>query len=101
MIRRLVMLIALALTVVVMTGPALAASDTTTMTGTVATIDKNGKSFTLKADKEEKMHTFQVKDASVIKQLKKGQHVQVTYKKDGSQMVAEKITDKPRAAAKK
>jgi uncharacterized protein GlcG (DUF336 family) len=100
MARTLLMLVALTLALAIMTGPALAASETT-MIGTVAAVDKDGKAFTLKADHDEKMYRFQAKDASVIGKVKKGQHIQVTYRKDGAQMIADKVADKARTASKK
>jgi Cu/Ag efflux protein CusF len=107
MTRNLIPLIALAL-ILGTAHAAFAAAENTKMIGTISDIDKGHKFFTLKADHDEQAYRFEVPSPAVVNKLKKGQHVEVVYRKGNdpsrgsdSQLFAESVVDKPRKAAAK
>ena len=102
MTRKLIALIALAL-ILGTAHAAFAAAENTKMIGTISDIDKGHKLFTLKADHDEQAYRFEVPNPAVLNKLKKGQHIEVVYRKgsDASQLIAESVVDKPRKAAAK
>ncbi|TMQ26186.1 MAG: hypothetical protein E6K82_05325 [Candidatus Rokuibacteriota bacterium] len=105
MMKRLTMLVSLLLVIAVMTVPAFALSVPGMKhheTGNVTAIDKNAKTFTLTADKDQKKYTFEVKDPALLNTLRTGEHVRVAYSKKGAQLIASGISEKTaRTASRK
>jgi hypothetical protein len=63
-------------------------------TGNVTAVDKSGRTFTVKADKDQKPYIFQVKDRGLLNTLRVGEHVRVAYSKHGAQLIADSVSEK-------
>jgi len=97
MVKKLTMLLSLLLVVAVMTVPAFALSVPGMKhheTGNITAIDKDGKTFTLTSDKDQKKQMFEVKDSALLAKLRTGEHVRVSYKKDGAKLIASDVVEK-------
>ena len=97
MAKKLTMLLSLLLVVAVMTVPAFALSVPGMKhheTGNVSAIDKDGKTFTVTSDKDQKKQMFEVKDPALFAKLRAGEHVRVSYEKKGAKLIATNVTEK-------
>ena len=97
MAKKLTMLVSLLLVVAVMTVPAFALSVPGMKhheTGRVTAIDKDAGTFTVTGDKDQKKYTFEMKDRAKLATLKTGEHVRVSYKKDGARFLATDVTER-------
>jgi Cu/Ag efflux protein CusF len=94
--KKLTMLVSLLLVVAVMTVPAFALSVPGMKhheTGKIASIDKDAGSFTVTGDKDQKKYTFELKDRTSLANLRTGEHVRVSYKKDGAKLLATDVKE--------
>jgi Cu/Ag efflux protein CusF len=90
--------LSLVLAVVLVAGPAFAA--THKMTGDIKAIDPDAKTFTLSEHKMlrgQKEYTFSVNDSALLSNLRSGERVRVTYDKQGQRLLARDI--RPMSAA--
>ena len=97
MAKKLTMLVSLLLVVAVMTVPAFALSVPGMKhheTGRISAIDKDAGTFTVTGDKDQKKYTFEMKDRAKLATLRTGEHVRVSYKKEGAKLVATQVTEK-------
>ena len=95
--KKLTLLLSVLLLVAVTTGPAYALSVPFMghhETGRITAIDKDARMVTVTGDKDGKSYSFQVKDRALLTNLRQGEHVKVSYKKQGAQLVATKITER-------
>lgn len=84
--------LSLVLALVLVAGPAVAASHQ--MTGDVRAINQDAKTFTLSEHKMlrgQKEQTFRVSDPALLSNLKTGERVRVTYEKQGQERIARGI----------
>ena len=91
------MLVSLLLVVAVMTVPAFALSVPGLRhheTGRISAIDKDAGNFTVTGDKDQKKYTFEMKDRASLASLRTGEHVRVSYKKEGARFVATDVTER-------
>jgi hypothetical protein len=98
MVKKLTVLTSLVLALAVTTPPAFALNVPGLKhheTGSITAIDKNARTFTVKADKNQKPYTFEVKDRAVLNTLRVGEHVRVAYSKRGAQLIADSVAEKP------
>ena len=105
MAKKLTMLVSMLLVVAVMTVPAFALNVPFMKhheTGSISAIDKDAKTFTLTGDKDQKKYTFEMKDRAALANLRMGEHVRVSYKKEGAKFLATDVTERvERTAATK
>jgi len=97
MAKKLTMLVSMLLVVAVMTVPAFALNVPFMKhheTGSISAIDKDAKTFTLTGDKEQKKYTFEMKDRAALANLRTGEHVRVSFKKEGAKLVATDVAEK-------
>jgi Cu/Ag efflux protein CusF len=95
--KKLTLLLSLLLAVVVMAGPAYALSMPFKghhETGRITAIDKDARMVTVAGDKDGKSYSFQVKDRASLDTLRTGEHVRVSYKKEGARLVATDIKER-------
>ena len=95
--KKLTMLLSMLIVAAVMVTPAFALSIpgmSHHQTGSVTAVDPAGKTFTLTADKDGKQYTFDVKDRALLSDVKKGEHVKVSYRKSGAKLMASSIVPK-------
>ena len=100
--KKLTMLGSLLLAVAVMTAPAFALSVPGMShheTGKVASIDKDAGTVAVTGDKDQKKYTFEMKDRTKLATLRTGEHVRVSYKKDGAKFVASEVTERTEKTA--
>ena len=91
------MLVSLLLVVAVMTVPAFALSVPGLRhheTGRISAIDKDAHTFTVTSDKDQKKYTFEMKDRASLANLRTGEHVRVSYKKEGAKFVATDVAER-------
>jgi len=104
MTKKLTMLVSLLLVVAVMTVPAFALNVPFMKhheTGSISAIDKDAKTFTLTGDKDQKKFTFEMKDRAALANLRTGEHVRVSYKKEGAKFVATDVAERVEKTATK
>jgi len=97
MAKKLTMLVSMILVVAVMTVPAFALSVPFMKhheTGQISAIDKAAGNFTVTGDKDQKKYTFEMKDRAKLATLRTGEHVRVSYKKDGAKFLATDVTER-------
>jgi Cu/Ag efflux protein CusF len=85
-------ILTLALALVVVAGPAVAASRH--MTGDVSAVNADAKTFTLSEHKMlrgQKQQTFRVSDPSLLSNVRTGERVKVTYDKQGQELIARAV----------
>ena len=95
--RKLTLLLSLLLVVAVTTGPAYALSVpfmSKHETGRITAIDKDARVVTVTSDKDGKSYSFHMKDRASLAGLRQGEHVRVSYKKQGAQLVASEIKER-------
>ena len=95
--RKVTMVVGLLLAVAMTVTPAFAFSVPGLkhhQTGNVTSVDRDGRTFTLTADKDGKQYTFDVKDRSLLTSVRTGEHVKVGYKKQGGTLIASSIVPK-------
>jgi Cu/Ag efflux protein CusF len=84
--------LSLALALVLVAGPAAAASHQ--MTGDVRAVNADAKTFTLSEHRMlrgQKEHTFRVSDPALLSYVRTSERVKVTYDKQGQELIARAI----------
>jgi Cu/Ag efflux protein CusF len=85
-------ILSLALALVLVAGPAAAASHQ--MTGEVRAVNPDAKTFTLSEHKMlrgQKEQTFRVSDPATLSNVRTGERVKVTYDKQGQELIARAV----------
>lgn len=103
MAKKLTMLVSMLLVIAVMVVPAFALSVPFMKhheTGRIAAIDKDASTFTLTGDKDQKKFTFEMKDRAKLANLRTGEHVRVSFKKEGARLIATDVTERAEKASK-
>ncbi len=109
MLKGLALFLSLTLTVLMLTGPALALGDKSSkgdnishVKGDVLSVDQNAKTLTVKkGGLRHKELTFQVDDPALLANVQTGQTVRVGYVKDGAQMIAKEVAPGTTASRKR
>jgi hypothetical protein len=102
MMKRLTVLMSVALVVALFAGPAFALDVPGLkhhVTGNISRIDNDSKTFTVTEDKTQKSYVFSAKDPGMLRAISRGEHVRVAYSKHGTELVASKVEPKTNTTA--
>lgn len=97
MMKRLTVLMSVALVVALFAGPAFALDVPGLkhhVNGNISRVDNDSKTFTVTEDKTNKSYVFTAKEPGMLRAITSGQHVRVAYSKHGTELVASKIEPK-------